>query len=88
MSGTGRERRLASSSPCSPSALARSRTHRPQRLLALTPLARQIAKRNLEREINQNRQREILLLESLFEQLERGGGVVGGGAELGKEVED
>lgn len=76
--------------PAPPSPAPRSvdaslpRTHRPQRLLPFTPLARQITECNLEREINQDGQREILLLQSFFEQLERGGGVVGSCAELGE----
>jgi predicted TIM-barrel fold metal-dependent hydrolase len=63
-------------------------THRFKRFISLTPPRGEVAKQDLERKVNQHGQREILLLQSLFEQLETRRSVVGRRTELGHEVND
>jgi hypothetical protein len=59
-----------------------------ERLVSLTPLSGEVTEEDLEGEVDENGEGEVLLLQPLFEQFERGGSVVGGGSKLGDEVDE
>jgi hypothetical protein len=77
---------------CPPSSVSVGRaekaTYRLESLVTARPLGGQVSKDNLEGEIDQDGQCEVLLPQSLLEELKRSRGVVGGGSKLGHEVDE
>jgi hypothetical protein len=59
-----------------------------ERFVSLTPLSGEVTEEDLEGEVDENGEGEVLLLQTLLEQFERSGSVVGGSSKLGDEVDE